>query len=154
MTGHVGLGNYLLHRLGYLLVGLGLLAYSVRDMDRLPNTEKKVRRYTVGGITLVAFGLFCGGIMAMSYIPARNARDSYRESFQKCWVCTPCHISYHDITVKQEGEKLDMKSDLLLCNLNREIVRQPLLFLNPGLEVTALEENGSPLTFRRVGKLF
>ena len=153
VTGHVGLGYYLLHRLGYLLVGLGLLAYSVRDMDRLPNTEKKVRRYTVGGITLVAFGLFCGGIMAMSYIPARNARDSYRESFQKCWVCTPCHISYHDITVKQEGEKLDMKSDLLLCNLNREIVRQPLLFLNPGLEVTALEENGSPLTFRREGQI-
>lgn len=153
ITGHVGLGYYLLHRLGYLLMGFGLLAYSVRDMERLPNAEKKVKLYTVWGITLVVLGVFCVGIMAMSYIPARNARDNYRENFRKHWVNTPCHISYHDITLEQKGAKLDMRSDLLLCNLNRETVPQPLLFLNPGLEVITLEENGNLLTFHREGQI-
>lgn len=91
--------------------------------------------------------------MAVSYIPARNARESYRESFRKHWVGTPCHVSSHDITLKQEGENLDACSDLVVCNLNGKEVKQPLLFLNPGLRVTALEENGRALPFTLDGQV-
>ena len=153
VTGHVGLWYYLLHRLGFLLLGLGLLAYSVRGVERLPSTVKQVRRYSLGGVTLVVLGLLCGVVMAVSYIPARNARESYRESFREHWVGTPCHVSSHDITLKQEGENLDARSDLVICNLNDKEVKQPLLFLNPGLRVTALEENGRTLPFTRDGQV-
>ena len=153
VTGHVGLWYYLLHRLGFLLLGLGLLAYSVRGMERLPSTVKQVRRYSLGGVTLVVAGLLCGGVMAVSYIPARSARESYRESFRKHWIGMPCHVSSHDITLRQKGENLDVRSDLVVCNLNGKEVKQPLLFLNPGLRVTALEENGRALPFTRDGQV-
>lgn len=153
VTGHVGLGYYLLHRLGYLLLGLGLLFYSVRGVRRLPSTAKQVRRYTFGGVSLVVLGLLCGVVMAMSYIPARNARESYRESFREHWMNTPCHVSRHDIVLKQEGENLEMQSDLTLCNLNGKEVGRPLLFLNPGLSVVTLEEDGQTIPFTRDGQV-
>lgn len=149
VTGHVGLGYYLLHRLGYLLLGLGFLFYSVRGVKRLPGNARQVKHYTFGGVSLVILGLLCGVIMAMSYIPARNARESYRESFCEHWKDTPCHVSRHDIVLKQEGEQLEMQSDLTLCNLNDKEVGQPLLFLNPGLRVTTLEEDGQAIPFTR-----
>lgn len=153
VTGHVGLGYYLLHRLFFLLVGIGLLFHSVKGMNRLPNAPKQAKHYTIGGVALVLVGIACGILLEASYRPVRQAREGYRKSFEAHWTGTPCHVARHTITLRQQGKELDARSELTLCNLNGKTVPEPLLFLNPGLEVVTLEADGQPLAFQRDGQV-
>lgn len=151
--GHVGLGNYLLHRSLYLFIGLGLVACSVHRMKRLPNSDRQLKYYSLAGVVLVLVGLSFGGVLETRYRSVREARAAYRNDFQQYWKKLGCRVAAHNIRVEQSGEKLILASDLVLYNPNGEIVREPLLFLNPGLEITSLTSGGKSLPYRRAGQV-
>ena len=149
LLGHVGLGYYLSHRFIFLLVGLGLVSYSVRKMNRLTGHPRQIKLYAIRGLTFIVTGIFCGLLLEGSYFPTRKIRENYRESFSHHWMGTPCHVERHEIRTKQQGDRLTMESNLTLLNLNESTVNKPLLFLNPGLQVKSLKENGQTIPFDR-----
>ncbi len=153
VTGHLGLEYYLLHRLSFLLLGIGFIFCSIKGMKRLPSTKGRVAFYTYGGGIFILLGIACGILLEASYWPDRSAREGYRESFRGYWKGQLCHVERHSIRMEQRGNRLFMESDLTLCNLTKEKINQPLLFLNPGLRVEEMEEEGNPVRFKREGQI-
>ncbi|MFR5660546.1 MAG: hypothetical protein ACLUDU_22175, partial [Butyricimonas faecihominis] len=60
------------------------------------------------------------------------------------------HVKAHNIYFRQEGDKITGESDLVVANVGGQPLVRPVLYLNPGLEVTALTgEQGENLSYTR-----
>ncbi len=153
VTGHLGLGYYLLHRSIFLLLGTGFVFCSIKGMKRLPSVKKRATFYAYGGGTLILLGIACGILLEAAYWSDRSTREKYRESFRNHWKGKLCHIERHSIRMEQRQDRLFMESDLILCNLTEEKIDRPLLFLNPGLRVEDVEERGKNVNFKRDGQI-
>lgn len=149
ITGHVGMTNYLLHRFAYLFLGLGFLSLSIYGMVRIPNNLFRIKRWSGAGIAFIMLAIVCGIWIEVGYLPAREARAAFRDSFQNYWNEACCNVTRHDIIVRQEGKTLFSESKLTLYNPNAEKVEELILFLNPGLRVETLMLAGKNVPFRR-----
>ncbi|WP_018337343.1 ABC transporter permease [Butyricimonas synergistica] len=148
-TGHVEGWNYLLHRLAYLLAGIGLICWTIRLQERLPNERRIVIRFSYSGIILLFIGILLGGIYASGFVREKSARAEYRAAFVRHDVEESCRVSQHSITFRQAGDRIISASELTLRNPNNKPVSRLVLYLNPGLEVECLEERGKSLAFTR-----
>lgn len=149
MIGHLNVERYVLHRLVYLLVGGGLLTWSVNGMRRLPNYAGRRKIYASGGILLVTIGGVCGVSLECCYNQDREFRAECRDSFTRNWSERTCRVGDHDVTLTQSGSRLTMRSDLMVYNPGKELLEQIVLFLNPGLEVTGIVSGKDHLAYRR-----
>ncbi|MEY8591806.1 hypothetical protein AALK14_10190 [Butyricimonas hominis] len=149
MVGHLNPGRYALHRLIYLLSGMGLLAWSVSGMKRLPNRHGTGRVYMLFGIMLVVVGVGCGVVLECGFYRDRLFRSGCREAFVRHWDETTCRVKKHAIVLEQEGKELSVQSDMVVVNRNREALQQITLFLNPGLDVTGVQVDGKSAEWHR-----
>jgi len=153
VTGHVDGMNYLLHRLMYLLLGLGFIFGTIRLQKRLPNERKKIACWSALGGTLLLVGVLSGGIYARGFLAEREVREAYRAAFARHAKMASGRVSRHAITFEQQGDRVTSKSELTYRNPNATPLSRLLLFLNPGLEVTKLEADGQPLKYERDGQI-
>lgn len=149
IIGHVDLTNYLLHRLGYFLLGLGFMLWSIQGMKRIPNSLLRIKMWRGIGICFILMAVVCGVCIEIGYLPARKARAAFRDSFRDYWSETCGSVTRHDIIVQQEGERLSAESELTLHNPNKEKLEKLVLFLNPGLHVESLKLDGEKISFHR-----
>ena len=148
-TGHVEGWNYFFHRLAYLLAGLGLICWTIRLQERLPNERRIVIRFSYSGIILLFIGVLLGGIYASGFVREKSARAEYRAAFVRHAEEGACRVLRHTITLQQTGKQIVSTSDLTLRNPNKKPTSRLILYLNPGLEVESLEERGKSLDFTR-----
>ena len=74
----------------------------------------------------------------------------YREVFEKYAEVKGGHVKAHNIYFRQEGDKITGESDLVVANVGGQPLVRPVLYLNPGLEVTALTSGqGENLSYTR-----
>ena len=153
VTGHVGLGNYLLHRGSYFLLGWGCMLFSVGGMRRLPNFFSRVRVCSLTGLLLcfIAFvGMFT---IENGYRATREIRAGYRDHFRHYWNEKCPRVCNHDIVLEQREDSLSMSSDMELYNPYEESLNQLILFLNPGLQVKTLMVENKEIPFQREGQV-
>lgn len=149
IVGHVNLSRYLLHRSIYLLIGVGLLAWGIKYMNRLPNLQKTPKIHPVYGMLFVLAGASCGILLEYSYSRDRSARADYLSSFERNWKEATCRIQTHNIRLRQQGYVLKVKSDLQVYNPGKQVLPQVVLFLNPGLQVMSIKTGKKILPYRR-----
>ena len=152
-TGHAEGRNYLLHRLAYLLTGIGFICWTIRLQERLPNKRQTVVRFSYAGITLLLVGILLGSIYAYGFIQEKSVRHEYRAAFARHAEEKSCRVTRHDITLQQTDDRLTSTSELTLRNPNKESLSRLVLYLNPGLEVTSLKEHNKSLAFARDGQV-
>ena len=149
VTGHPGLGGYLLHRLSFLAGGVGFMFLGVLLMKRLPDRLGGSKVLGRVGVVLLCFGVLAGGVRLSEFWRTDAVREAYRRSYDRYRDAATCRVSNHAITVRQDGEFLTMESEMVLCNAGKDAQSRPVVFLNPGLRVTRVEENGKELPFLR-----
>ena len=149
ITGHVGLWSYLLHRLAYLAVGWGLLLCSVKRLKRLPNAKQELSCSVFCGMFLLLVGGGCFFAREWEARVARTLRQDYCASFVRHPMMPWCRVLEHDIRLRQDGEELAMKSDMLLKNMDVQDVDTLVLYLNPGLKIKDMQVAGKPVTALR-----
>lgn len=146
IAGHPGIGSYLLQRLVFVWFALGLFALSVVGFKRL--SEK--RKY-VGRIVSVCFG--AGIVTACCYLfpfeRHNELRDHYRSIYERYDNTPKVNTNKHEITFRQEGERLSSTSKLMIENRNLTAIDTLLFYLNPGLELSELTIDGKEASFER-----
>ena len=146
IAGHPGIGSYLLQRLVFVWFALGLFALSVVGFKRL--SEK--RKY-VGWIISVCFG--AGIVTACCYLfpfeRHNELRDHYRSIYERYDNTPKVNTNKHEITFRQEGERLSSTSKLMIENRNLTAIDTLLFYLNPGLELSGLTIDGREMSFER-----
>ena len=104
LVGHLNLPRYLLHRLAYSLLGLGLLAWSVSRFKRIPNCRSTRETQVLVGLLFLLVGLGCTFLLEYSYYRDRSAREDYRSSFSRHWREETCRVKKHAIRLRQKGK--------------------------------------------------
>lgn len=151
VSGHPALANVLIHRLAFLLLGMGLWILAVVHVKRLPNNPSVVkwRRIIASAVTVC-------GILSLAgynyiYIEGNGKRDLYRSVFEKYAFSPHAREIRHEVTYRQQDRGLDMRSRMTVRNRNMEKLSTITLYLNPGLTITRLESGGEILIYRRIG---
>jgi hypothetical protein len=149
VAGYPGLGIYLLHRSGYLLLGAGLLALSSLLSRRLPNSRREVRGSRLAGWLVSCAGLLLLALFAGEVIGEGRARDRYREVYTRHELSSKPRVVAHSIDFHPLGDRFASTSRLTIENRALRPLPSLLLYLNPGLAVTRVEAGGRAIPSRR-----
>ena len=152
-TGHVDGWNYTLHRLTYLLTGVGCIFWTIYLQKRLPNNRRMVTISCCGGGAVLLGGMLLGGWFALGFMREEKVREEYRAAFARHEVIPSCRVTNHDIRIQQRGHQIQATSELTVCNPNGKDLSRFILYLNPGLKVESLEANGQAVRFTRDGQV-
>ena len=96
-VGHVGLAEYLPHRMGYLLIGIGLICLSVWSMPRLPNARRPGRACVWGGICSCLIGLLLMAGFSRIFTESESTREKYRALYARHAKELHATVSEHHI---------------------------------------------------------
>ena len=137
-VGFSSLKDILIHRGIYFFLGLGFIGLTILLLKRL--SQSKFVREVVLSFTVacMAIALFLG----FTYIRNINTDEQHRkdmvalnDSFANLKVV---HIQSYDIELEHLGEQIKATASLKLKNTEKESIKEFVLTLNPGLEVTQL----------------
>lgn len=149
VTGHADLRLFLLQRFIYLLAGIGLISFTIALVKRLPHKPwKTIIVHTLGGI--LVFAACIAGFLYVSYYQHQlNLRNEYIATFSKYADQENVNILTHDLTVAPVDKQLTGKSVIKVVNRHTTPLDKIILYLNPSLEISAIQSQGSPLSFTR-----
>lgn len=148
--GLVNPGLYLLHRFAYFICGVGLILFSMSRMRREDDANRVRMLYRVSGVFLFVIGLFAGASYWNTYAGMDARRGEYRIIQKKYTADELVSVVTHDIRYRQSGSEMFGESDLLLRNENERAIT-PVIYLNPGLKISVLENDSGEIAFRREG---
>ena len=149
IAGFMHSGVCLLQRGMFLLLGLGLLCLAVPFTKRLPNVPGRKEFYHAAGGLLLMLAVGMGYIYIDKFQTRRENREAYREAFLRYEAYPKARILTHDITYIPEGENFSAVSRMTVVNQKAKSMERLLLFLNPGLKISKLEEGGRKVPFQR-----
>ena len=128
----------LLHRLAYLMLGLGFIFATIRFLNRLPQTGRW------NFLNLFLFVVFVTGGLWFAY----RYYDSFRDIAEKREEYLALNNHYaglpvvdvvsNQIEVEQNGKRLQIASFLRYRNTNREKLDTLVFSLNPGFRIDSI----------------
>ena len=140
-SGFVGFGflkDILIHRGIYFFFGLGFIGLTIMLLQRLPQSPVIRKTTLVFSILFLSLGFGLG----VKYITGINASDDHRAAMLELnnkYAASPIvDVKKCDLVLEHKGENIIGEANMVLTNLNSEPLRELILTLNPGLEVTAV----------------
>lgn len=149
VTGFSGLGAYLAQRGGILLLGAGLCVLDVSLVRRLPNRGGQRWRAHAPAAVLLAAGIAAACTYHGHFERLEKERMAARETFRQYNAAAKAHVAEHHIVFRQEGKSYKAHSRMTLENGNGTALDSVVLYLNPGLRITAAQAEGTPVGVRR-----
>lgn len=146
--GHPDLGKYLLHRGGWLCLGLAFVQLTVLRFDRIPNNPVRRRARNTAWVLSMAGIVLIFSFWGSNYTD-RVSRREYIETYDKYAVAPKGTLVTQNIRYAQRGGKMDVSSEFLVSNQSGADIQELLLYLNPGLRVTSLANNDGALAYER-----
>ena len=146
LAGHPGMGGYLLQRLVFVWIAIGLFVLSVTGFRRLSGRWKYT--WQIIALCFVA-GIVTGFIYLFPFERRSELRERYRAVYRTYDNSSKVNTLEHEITFRQEGGCLSSDSKLLIENRNATPVDTVLFYLNPGLELSVLMIDGKERSFER-----
>lgn len=152
VIGHVDLSNYMLQRVVIFLSGITFSIISIAFYPRLENTvHARVKIWFVGICFFILSMPFAWFYISRHNISRENQK--YHTSLQKN---TPKkmvdHIIALEIMLQEEKHGIKVECQLQITRLVP--FDNPLvLYLNPGLKIDCLEQNGIPVKYTRDGQI-
>ena len=152
----IGFGDtssILVHRLCYLLLGLGFIFGTIRFLSRLPQTGKW------NFINLFGFVFFLAAGMAVGYKYYDSHQDSYARgnrylAMNNAYAHMPVpDVSSNDLKVVQKDHGLVISSSLRIRNTMGSTLDTLLFSLNPGFIVDSISDSNGPVKWERKEQL-
>ncbi len=151
ITGFSDFESLLRHRLIYLLLGCGLICFSIFKFGRLPNSKKKRYAWPVYGSFFIVLGLW-GGVSHVSGFLRQERIQTEMVALNNEHVHDPkMVIDSCAFDIQQNGADLLIRADIA-----GKPVQSGSVFtfcLNPGFEITEITRNGSPVSHTRLRHL-
>ena len=132
------LDEILIHRGIYLFLGLGFIGLTILLLQRLSQSPFVKKVTLVMSVIFLSTGLGLG----FKYISKINASDNHRTQMvdlNNKYAETPvAEVKKCDLILEHTGEGIIGAATLLLSNPTKEPLKEIILTLNPGLEITSV----------------
>lgn len=151
-----GFGNIpelIMHRGIYLLIGVGLILFTVYRLQRLPQSNRfKLLPLIAAGVFILA-GLYTGykyiGLKRyVEYEKRLIVEANNRYAFYPRLSVEECSID-----LKHQGKIISATATLNTINKNSEPIDTLIFSLNPSLAIKSIEFEGQPANFTRLAHL-
>lgn len=150
IVGHAHLPDYMLQRSYFLLLGGSLLFFSAPLSKRIPNhTDRRARFFVPASLLLLVASGVCFAYLNR-FQDRQRARNEYRETFFAHEGYPKARVLSHEIFYRPMGKRFAATSRMKIQNQKNVNMGKILLYLNPGLSITALESGEKQLRFHRV----
>ena len=149
VTGHNNLQIFLLQRFIFLMAGIGFICFTIALVKRLPHKQWKIIIVHSLGAASLAIALTAGGLYILHHSKKMELRNEYITTYNRYADAQRVNITDHTLTVTPNGKQLEGESRLVLVNRQDAPIKQIILYLNPTLEITAIENQGTPIAFQR-----
>lgn len=149
VMGHNNLQIFLLQRFIFLMAGIGFICFTIALVKRLPHKQWKIIIVHSLGAASLAVALTAGGLYILHHSKKMELRNEYITTYNRYADAQRVNITDHTLTVTPNGKQLEGESRLVLVNRQDAPIKQIILYLNPTLEITALESKGMPIAFQR-----
>ncbi|WP_294140470.1 hypothetical protein [uncultured Sanguibacteroides sp.] len=153
ITGHVNTGYYLMHQGAFLLLGIGIIGLASARFNRIPNRVKAPGRTCLAGGIVTLVGITLLASYRIHFVKESQKRQNHVEIFVRHGNIPNLQIPEHQIHFSREGSTVNATSEFYLKNPNPGKVDTLVLFLNPGLKINSLKENGKELPFKQEGQI-
>ncbi|MFR7812083.1 MAG: ABC transporter permease, partial [Butyricimonas faecihominis] len=149
VLGHTNLFPYLVQRLTFLLLGMGLLTFTIAMVNRLPlHPKKNILLNALGCIILIA-GIGCGFTYFSRFNHVDNQRKLYSERYKKYNNIDKVHLIDQEIIFSQTDKKITVNSHVKIQNRNHQEIDKIVFYLNPSLQVEKLTRQGEDIPYKR-----
>lgn len=148
-TGIADLPGFLLHRTTFLLLGIGFITLAISGLPRIPNKINGRQRAACSGILALFVGLLAGFITYNHHEQVERRHALYESVYEKHDSPNKINIIAHDIRFTYQQKEARVESRVSLYNPTGITLSEIILYLNPSLEVTSIQENLSPVPFTR-----
>jgi hypothetical protein len=139
----------ILHRLAYLLLGVGFIFATIRYLNRLPQVGRWNAINVIAFVTFVAVG----GLTGYRYYSIYHKEDTERMAYlslNNSYASTPTvDIVSNDLVLEQQGRRLKISSDMQLRNTNTQKLDTLIFSLNPGFKVDSIISENQSVDFIR-----
>ena len=135
------------HRMIYLLLGLGFICLSIFLFRRLPNSKKASYRWLALSVLFIAIGAAASYRHVVSFTDAATKRQLYTEVNNRYVHSPKMVVERYGIDLQQRPNTIASKVEIQGVTLAKS--SRFTFCLNPGLQVSEVMENGSPLTYTR-----
>lgn len=149
LTGMADMSSFIMQRLCYLILGVGLLLLTIAFVDRLPERKSSKRAQLYLGMVVCLLGVMIG-VVYVSYNNAQtHVRNKYIATFKEYAYQPTLNTIENSITVSTGHNHLDGQATMTIINNNPSEAPQITLYLNPGLQITEISEGSKSLEFER-----
>lgn len=148
-TGMADLPGFLLHRVTFLLLGLGFIMLAISGLPRIPNKINGRQLAACSGILVLLAGIFTGFITYNHHAQVESRHVLYESVYKKYNFPNKMNIVTHDIRFAYQEKQAHLESRVSLYNPTGITLSEIILYLNPSLEVTSIQENQAPVPFTR-----
>ena len=149
VLGHTNLFPYLVQRLTFLFLGMGLLAFTIAMVNRLPLHPKKNILLNALGCIILIIGIGCGFIYFTRFSQIDNQRKLYSERYKKYNNIDKVHLIDQEIVFSQNDKKITVNSHIKIQNRNHREIDKIVFYLNPSLQVEKLTRQGEAIPYKR-----
>lgn len=149
IIGHVNLLEYFLQRGCWLFLGLGCIQLAILKFERLPNKPTLLKIRIATTCILIISGLLLGFFFFMIHEKKLDIRHEYTTTYTKYSDKPKATLLSQNIMYEQHDKRMSVKSQLKVQNPTEQTLNEIILYLNPELEVIALQENGKNILFDR-----
>ncbi len=149
LTGMANMGLFLMQRLCYLILGIGLLLLTIAFVDRLPERKSSKQMQLYAGMVVCLLGVMTGLIYVSQHNAQTHVRNKYIATFKQYAEQPLLNTTENSIVISTGAEHLDAEAVMKIVNNAETPVSEVTLYLNPGLQISEISEDGTPLEYRR-----
>ena len=149
ITGHSNLQIFLVQRSIFLLLGIGLICFTIALLKRLPHRPWKVVLVCSFGALFLLTGVAAGIYYVVHYHDKLNARSEYATTFNKYAATNNVSILTHNLTITPTGSTLEGESILQIHNKLSKSLDTIILYLNPSLKIISVTSNDTEIPYTR-----
>ena len=143
----------ILHRLSYLLLGIGFIFATIRFLNRLPQTGRWNSLNLIGFIGFVSAGLFTGFLYYSMHHEHAKERERYLELNNHYAGRPVADVISNDLIVSLQGQSLEVSSSLRIQNQNSFSLDTLIFSLNPGFSIDSITSVKGDVEFARKEQL-
>ncbi|VAW22023.1 FIG00898757: hypothetical protein [hydrothermal vent metagenome] len=155
-SGIAGFGNLeviLIHRGIYLSLGIGFILMSIYLLKRLPQSESMTALSLVFGILFIVFGIYLGYNHIERFRGEGRLREKVIALNNQYAGNNFADVASQKIQLKHKGKEIEVATQMLLKNHSGAPLPEIIMHLNPGLNISSAEIDGSKVGFERIEHL-
>ena len=143
----------LLHRMAYLMLGMGFIFATIRFLNRLPQTGRWNFLNLFLFMGFVAGGLWTGYRYYDSFHDGAEKREEYLALNKLYAGRNVVDVVSNQIQVEQDGKKLQISSSLTYRNPGRDHLDTLVFSVNPGFRIDSITSRQGPQEYLRLEQL-